>query len=350
MRKVPMRVIVLLGLFVLGGCQAIGYRDLPQERLGYVQALAESWKEQMLLNIVKVRYLDAPVYLDVFSVISSHSLETEVSLTGTVFPHSSIGNSRSIGAAGRYVQTPTVTYQPLTGERLVKSMHTPIPPETVFATITGGGRADFILRATTQAVNGIYNGSSSPSRGRQADPRFVEVAELFRSITESGSMSLRIEPRESGLYSSITFRPADEAAAQAIARLKKLLRLDPQRDTFFLGFSAMRNGPDEIVLLTRTMQGVIGDLSIGVEVPEEDIVAGRATARGKPDEEKLLRIKSGAERPVDAFVATFYRNRWFWIDDTDLESKRSFRFLAMFSSLAETGTTPAAPLLTIPAR
>lgn len=339
-----------LASLLLAGCATVGFHELPRERLGYVQAIAESWKEQMLLNVVKVRYLDPPVYLDISSVISTTSLEAEVSLGGTVFPQNSFANSRMLGASGRYGQTPTITYEPLTGERLVKSMPTPIAPETVFATITGGGRADFILRATTQAVNGIYNVSSSPSSGRRADPRFAEVVELFRRIAESGSMSLRIEPRDSGLYSSITFRPASDAVAEAIARLKVLLRLAPERDTFFLGFSAMRNGPDELVLLTRTMQGVIGDMSGGVEVPEEDIAAGRATARGKQDEEMLLRIKSGPERPTDAYAMTFYRNRWFWIDDTDLDSKRSFRFLTMFSSLAETGATPAAPLLTIPAR
>lgn len=346
----PVSIIALLGAITLGGCQSIGYRDLPRERLGYIQAIAESWKEQMLLNIVKVRYLDPPVYLDISSVISTTTLETEVSVSGAIFPHNNFGNNRALGAIGRYGQTPTITYEPLTGDRLVKSMHTPIAPETVFTTITGGGRADFILRATTQAINGIYNTSSSPSRGRKADQRFAEVIELFRTIADTGSMSLRIEPRESGLYSSITFRPASDEVGEAIARLKQLLRLAPERDTFFLGFSAMHNGPDEIVLLTRTMQGVIGDLAVGVEVPAEDIASGRATARSRPEEEGLLRIRSGTERPDDAYAATFYRNRWFWIDDHDLDSKRSFRFLAMFSSLAETGLTPAAPLLTIPAR
>lgn len=349
-RLLPIFIVPLL----VGGCQSIGYRDLPQERYGYVQAIAESWKEQMLLNIVKVRYLDPPVYLDISSVISTTSLETEVSLGGTVFPHDRFGNSRTLGASGRFGQTPTVTYEPLAGSRLVKSMHTPIPPETVFATIGGGGRADFILRATVQAINGIYNVSSSPTRSRRHDPRFLEACDLLRRTAESGSMSLRIEPRESGARSTVMLRSADDEMSGDIARLKTLLGLDPARDSFTLGFGAARGKSDEIVLLTRSMQGVIGDLSTGVEVPSEDIAEGRATGRGKlaPGEadDSLLRIRSGMEKPADAYAAVYYRNRWFWIDDRDIDSKRSFRFLAMFSSLAETGTTPAAPLLTIPAR
>jgi hypothetical protein len=44
-----------------------------------------------------------------------------------------------------------------------------------------------------------------------------------------------------------------------------------------------------------------------------------------------------------------YRNYWFWIDDRDLNSKRLFMFLMMFSSLAETGAVPQTPIITIPA-
>jgi hypothetical protein len=40
------------------GCQSLGPGSLPQDRLGYANAIADSWKELMLLNIVKQRYLE----------------------------------------------------------------------------------------------------------------------------------------------------------------------------------------------------------------------------------------------------------------------------------------------------
>jgi hypothetical protein len=37
--------------------------------------MSESWKRQMLLNMVKIRYMDARVFLDVASVIYQYSVE-----------------------------------------------------------------------------------------------------------------------------------------------------------------------------------------------------------------------------------------------------------------------------------
>jgi hypothetical protein len=42
-----------------------------------------------------------------------------------------------------------------------------------------------------------------------------------------------------------------------------------------------------------------------------------------------------------------YKDTWYWIDATDVRSKRAFSFMVMFFSQAETGTTPQAPLITV---
>lgn len=43
-----------------------------------------------------------------------------------------------------------------------------------------------------------------------------------------------------------------------------------------------------------------------------------------------------------------YRNHWFWIDDRDFKSKRTFAFLMILFSLTETGNQEGLPLVTIP--
>lgn len=48
---------------ILIGCSGIGPRFLTRDRFDYTAAISDSWKDQMLLNMVKIRYADAPVFL-----------------------------------------------------------------------------------------------------------------------------------------------------------------------------------------------------------------------------------------------------------------------------------------------
>ena len=194
--------LALAVVFALNGCQTIGPGSVPRDRMEYAVVIGESWKEQMLLNIVKLRYLDTPVFLDVTSVISSYTLQSQIDIAAQAYPYSlpsaSAQSNRRIGVSGTYTDRPTISYVPLTGERLANSLLRPIPPETVLALISGGGRADFMLKAAVQSINGIYNVSTSPSRARREDPRFVQVAEALRRIEEAGALGMRIEKAADG--------------------------------------------------------------------------------------------------------------------------------------------------------
>jgi len=83
-------------------------------------------------------------------------------------------------------------------------------------------------------------------------------------------------------------------------------------------------------------------------VPPEHIVQGRATpglTNAGP-----LRIRCSKRRPADAFAAVPYRNRWFWIDDCDLKTKRALALIMMMFKLTDTGQHENLPLITIPAQ
>jgi hypothetical protein len=69
-----------LAFILLAGCSGIGPGTVERDRFDYVNALSDSWKKQMLLNLVKIRYLDAPVFLGVSSVISQYAVEGKIDL------------------------------------------------------------------------------------------------------------------------------------------------------------------------------------------------------------------------------------------------------------------------------
>jgi len=78
--------------------------------------------------------------------------------------------------------------------------------------------------------------------------------------------------------------------------------------------------------------------------PSSTRLNGAVNPRDRP----LIRIVSSGSPPGNSYATVRYRDTWYWIDDGDYASKRVFTFLMIFFSLAETGVTPQAPVLTVP--
>ena len=64
--------ILLLTLF-LSSCKSMGPKTIPYDGFNYNQRIADQENEQLLLNIVRLRYLEMPRFLSVASVINSYT-------------------------------------------------------------------------------------------------------------------------------------------------------------------------------------------------------------------------------------------------------------------------------------
>jgi hypothetical protein len=348
--------LIVAAAIVVAGCQSIGPGSVQRDRLDYASAIGDSWKEQALLNIVKLRYFDAPVFLDVASVISSYTLQSQIDIAARIFPDSRTDSYRNLGASGVFTDRPTISYAPLTGEKYVTNLLRPIPPQAIFAMLQAGHQADYILQAAVRAINDIYNYSGSPARARREDPTFPLVTRAFRRVQQAGALGMRTEKRGGAEVTLIFFREnADEEVTKDILFLRESLGIGADTKEVLVSFGSLRHGSGEIVLLTRSMMEMLIEFSAGIDVPRQHLLEHRARSAPEsvsptnPSEAPLAHIYSGSEAPVDSYVAVRYRNYWFWIDDRDIESKRAFMFLRIFSSIAETGTVPLVPILTVPA-
>jgi hypothetical protein len=351
-----------LTLLVLAtvGCASIGPTTVPRDRLDYVGAVAESWKEQTLLNIVRLRYGDAPSFLDVSSVISAYSFQGQFSAGGQISSDRTTtipSNQVILGGSATYVDRPTITYTPLAGDRFAKSLLRPIPPSAIFELIQAGYPADAVLLMTTRAINGIYNHSGTGGQVREADPDFYPLIDALRRLQSSGAVNLRLEKRGSDEVGFLILSARrSEEVHEDLEFVSKVLGVRPQQGSeLTLTFGALPRNDREIAILSRSMLEVLLEVAVGIDVPASHVTLGqtRASARNpdeaNPHDRPLIRISAGTTQPANPYAAVRYRDTWYWIDSGDFDSKRVFTFLMMFFSLAETGVTPQAPVLTVPA-
>ena len=120
-------------MLLFSGCTHLGPKTVAVDRFDYSSAIADSWKQQTLLNIVKLRYMDLPVFVDVSSIVAGYSLQTGVSINGTLSSKNAVqGNYAAIGGSSIFTDRPTITYTPLTGEKFLRGLITPIDPKNIF--------------------------------------------------------------------------------------------------------------------------------------------------------------------------------------------------------------------------
>jgi hypothetical protein len=349
--------IALCLLVILAGCRSIGPGRVAGDRFDYSAAISESWKSQTLLNIVKIRYADPPIFVDVGQIVASRSLSTNINAGGEL--HNFDNDSfLAIGGSGTYTDQPTITYTPLTGNKFVKSLMTPLTPESVFAVIQSGWPADGVLFMAAASINGLKNQESSLSGTTPPDPEFLRALALLRKVQLSGGVAIRIQQDEQKKVTMlITFRRQDISPETLVdsKELRQLLRLDPDGTDFKLVYGAMSANDKEVAVLTRSILQLMQIMAAQVEVPAQDLAdrsaaPGWESAPGMTEDMRMIKIHSSKSYPPHASVAVPYNGHWFWIDNRDIKSKRVFLFMMMMFTLADTGESPPLPQVTIPAR
>ena len=346
--------LVILILTGLSGCASIGPGTVTRDRFDYVTAISDSWKAQMLFNLVKLRYGDAPVFLDIASVITQTGVQGTVGVSGSWWqnPFSSFAG---VTAAGTYGEKPTVTYAPLSGEKFARSLMTPIPPAAILSFLQAGYPADVVLRLAVHAVNGIHSRYGYGARARDADPEFYVLIAKLRSIQESGEIGLRVTKTGNQTGSVLVFSKKPNPAVEADrATVRKLLGLDPQAHEFNVVYGSVAANDHEIALLTRSVLEVLTDLSSYIDAPAANVEQKRTFPSPAPEivngapVPALIRILSSSQKPDDAFAAVPYGKDWYWIDDKDFASKRLFSFIMFLFTLTDTGDKQGAPIITVP--
>jgi len=355
---------------LLSSCTNVGPKSIRNTRFNYNSAIVDTRNEQLLTNLVRLRYRDTPYFIEVSSIATQYLLGLGGSGSVGGLGDNTVGG---VGGSVTYEERPTITYVPLQGETFANRLLSPVPMRVIVLLTQSGWRFDRLLRCCVQRINDVWNAPTAAGPTPDLTPdyeRFVEVARLLEEMRQADALDLRyrrVDPGEEldttpqqgqaeAFLLSLLFDDAPEVAEQS-KRLKEILGLRQDLDEFYLTSNPTHHSPREIGIQPRPLIGVMNYLSQGVEPPQRDIDAGRVTVTRNRDgsefdwpvlTQEVFRVASSSKQPNNAFVRIQYRDAWFYIDDSDLSSKSTFNLLDQLFQLQSGNTSNAAPMLTLP--
>lgn len=356
--------IAIFPMILPVACSSVGPRSIRVDQLDYADAISDTAKRQLLLNIVKIRNNDFPAFVSVSQLVAGYQFQGQATL-GTTFDQFgtggfSLSDEANLTLEGTFSDNPTVTYSPLVGADFSETLLAPLPPSDLLALLPAGAPLKLLFGVGLHSIGPYHNEVGGDLGSARADPAFVEVVEVLDQLQRNGWIIAGREPRASAR--SVAKRnagagPLDEATYLVLVRrsdskellrleqrLRQLLGLDPRLNQFPLNFAETpRKSPDRVGLRTRSLIEILGDVASTIARP--DGPGPRAVVRlFAPD----VKVQTALLPPVGAYVTVKYGSRWYFIAGDDERSKQLFSIVMFLFALAESGKPLSLPVLTIP--
>ena len=182
-----------LACMSLGGCFSFGNTRLYEDQLGYSRALDDAEKSDTLLNVVRLRYADTPMVLQATQVISGYQLQRNVTGGFEAFPAANPSTFLSGSASAQLQQSPTFTFQPLSGAQFAQSFIRPLSPTDLLPLTMTGLPIDVLFRLGVQSVNGLSNAVALTQAGAAGSPEFFLLLHDLRRLQIAGLLGVRFQ-------------------------------------------------------------------------------------------------------------------------------------------------------------
>jgi hypothetical protein len=397
------RLVVLAAVWVgLSGC--VGPKAIRYTRLRYNEVVRDTNDEQLLVNIVRLRYADSPVFIDLPNITSQFEMAGGGSYVG---PNQSVSSNFGYGGlSGR--DTPTLSYHPREGREIAKSLLTPLASD-LFIVVNAGADIEQLLLMTINEINDVPNSPGATlltPKVANDNVQFLRGIRLLAWLRERGATELAFGTDEEADASSdpiakgsvhardlldaakdsyvyrnrgdgqvtllkrekelfLRIRP-DYVHSPEVEEVARIFRLTPGLSKYKIKSELTEEpnrrlpsplGDDTIYLNLRSVLQIMTFLSKGVCVPEEHLLAGIAPVTPGPDGRPFdwtqitaghFFVRAQKHRPRDAEVAVPYRGYWFYIARDDVNSRATLAILEIFFALQESDGRSVGPLLTLP--
>lgn len=366
---------------LITGCTSIGPARVHIDRGTYNNIVRDTDQEQLLMNIVRERYLEISQYIQIGSLTASYSLSQ--SLAGNISATTTSPRvlTSSLSPSVTYSDTPTISYMPLSSADFAKSLMTPVTMAD-FLMLAHAGRYDhtMLFSLVFEEINGVnsdllnHRGRNYPTPQYEKYQRIISI--LKKLYTHGDFEAPRAVVFKKDIGALLRFHAGRERTPEA-HQLQKLLGIRrSSRDIIFLEHPLLneleekddmlipndpKTRPQNVVYVQlRSVYAMISLLGRGVRVPCKDINAHITRELINRDGSRynwsmkmrdIITIYASEREPMrDVLVKAVVHNHWFYIKASDLASKDTFdavlRLYTLTSAIASANNSM--PVLTIP--
>jgi hypothetical protein len=308
---VPSRIFALLAAAVLvSGCGVTAH-VIEQEYGGFNDTIHSSQSQQMLLNLVRLRYRESPLFMKVGALSASYSMESNARAgKGSAFNW----NVWSVDIGGRLATAPTITYTPIEGNTFSRQLMAEVEANTFVLLFRAGWPMRLLGSVLVESVGNLYNHDEDPTYAEFQDLiERLHLAQQRRAIdfiVEDKQMTVRISESARDLFPELT-----------------LGKLDGELMEFRF----------------RSLLDVMFFLAKNVEVP-----AGQQSWTRPATENGWLRVSATGGEPGDAVASVRYRGHYYSIAHSDIRSKDTFSLLKLLYEMQAGDIRSQGPVLTLP--
>lgn len=262
--------------------------------------------QQMLLNLVRMRYRETPLFMQAGSLTASY--ESSISADSSASIPSGDPTSIDIGGSYKFSSKPTITYTPIEGKEYVQQFMAEITPQTFAMLVRSGWPISKLGHLLIASVT-LESGERVIGRlSAESYPKFQEFIKTLKHAEDQDELTI-VGRKDGGMDVQIG------AVTFAMERIQ-----------FRSLFSAMFNASKD------------------VQIPEQHSSWVKA---GEGTDEINIRVSDRA--PADALVSVEYAGVYYSIANNDLRSKDTLALLIQLSRI-QSGPSGQAPVITIPAR
>ena len=346
----------LLVFFLASSCSNIGSTLLPYDRITYNEALQSSDTQQELLNIVRLRYSDAPYFLTVNNVVSQFSLSRDASVNvSNNLPPPSILATGNAGTS--FSESPTITYTPLQGEQFVTRLLTPIDLSVLYMLLRSGWGINHVFRVLIQQMGAVENAviaSRSTSSRIPKFEKFLSLGIALRTLQHNDDLKISSSKRNKAFAIKMRITHFSRLTPRQRAILAKV-DVSAEEPYFWL-VSHYSTEPHDVYVQTRTVLGLLNYLSKGVDLPPEDIAKKQAPMTYYRNGTLfdwhrvtigMMRVHTSNLRPTNDYVSIQYKHHWFYIPNDDFESKETLNLMAIIMGIYSGEIKSFQPVFTV---